>query len=188
MHTSHPCGKGSDCECVWERGERGRGGSPQASDRPLNGHNGNGGGKPTDAITGLACFFVFDSDTAMYTAEEMRTDLSRNLHFFSYHVMTPQLKLGTLDPQGRLSYSLKCNLFELPSVQAAPFLTVFLLYEAHLLKLPSEQGALPRMRGVWAAKAAASKVNTRRMRSDGAISGVDRELQMDCNKWHGQGG
>jgi len=48
--------------------------------------------------------------TDNFTAHPKLDAKTGNLHFFSYHVMTPQLKLGTLDPQGRLSYSLKVDL------------------------------------------------------------------------------
>ncbi|KAF5827970.1 retinal pigment epithelial membrane protein-domain-containing protein [Dunaliella salina] len=48
--------------------------------------------------------------TDHFTAHPKYESATGNMHFFSYDIMTPQLKLGTLDPQGRLSYSLKVDL------------------------------------------------------------------------------
>ncbi|KAF5837122.1 carotenoid cleavage dioxygenase [Dunaliella salina] len=48
--------------------------------------------------------------TDNFTAHPKLDSKTGSLHFFSYHVMTPQIKLGALDPQGRLSYSLKVDL------------------------------------------------------------------------------
>ncbi|KAF5827972.1 carotenoid oxygenase [Dunaliella salina] len=48
--------------------------------------------------------------TDHFTAHPKYDGATGNMHFFSYDVMTPQIKLGTLDPHGRLSYSLKVDL------------------------------------------------------------------------------
>ncbi len=37
------------------------------------------------------------------------TSCAGDLHFFSYHIMTPQIKLGTLDASGNLCYTLNVS-------------------------------------------------------------------------------
>jgi len=58
--------------------------------------------------------------TQTHTHTHTHTHIVGDLHFFSYHVTSPEVKIGTLDSKGKLVYTLKVGVRGLQIMAVVP--------------------------------------------------------------------